>query len=204
MGKTTQLILVRHAETTMITGKRIHGHLDAPLSKQGLRDTRKTAEILRGEHFDSFYCSSLGRALRTAEIIGEAIGKTPTALDNLRERYYGHLEGKSLDLFEPDGSGPWYMRPYVDLALWLTGEREKPFIQRVMGAIQEIAAKHQGQRVLLVVHWGILGILSQYFQGKDVNQWRLIGPWIACGISEVHSNGSGWKVIRVDDGSHLV
>lgn len=203
MKKKTELLLVRHAETTMIAEKKIHGHFDGPLSTNGLRDSQKTAEHFHGQQFDAFYSSSLGRAMRTAEIIGESINQKPVPVDNIRERYYGHLEGKSLDLFEPDGSGPWFMRPYVNLALWLTGESEKHFISRVVKAIDKIIDEHQGERILVVTHWGILGILSQYFQGKDINQWRMIGPWTACAVSEFHSNGKNWNTIRLDDGSYL-
>jgi probable phosphoglycerate mutase len=203
MEKTTQLILVRHAETTMIADHRIHGHLDAPLSESGLNDARKTAACFRGQNFDALYSSSLGRAMHTAEIIGEAIHLAPTPVDGLRERYYGHLEGKSMDYFEPDGSGPWYFRPYVYFTLGLTGESEKHVAKRVVRSMEEIIAKHPGERIMAVVHWGILGILSLYFQGKDVNKWRTIGPWTACGISEFHQNDGRWQVIRLNDGSHL-
>jgi probable phosphoglycerate mutase len=204
MEKTTQLTLVRHAETTMISENRIHGHLDAPLSAAGLAATHKTAEYFRGQHFDTLYASSLGRAMRTAEIIGEAVQLDPIPVDSLRERYYGRLEGKSLDLFEPDGSGPWYYRPYVNLALWFTGEHEKDFVARVIAGIEEIIQRHPNQRTLVVVHWGILGILSQYFQGLDVDEWRVIGPWTACGISEFALKDGRWQVVRMNDGSHLV
>ncbi len=187
----------------MIADKRIHGHLDAPLSEPGLRDARKTAAHFRGQHFDVLYASSLGRAMKTAGFIGESINLTPTPVDGLRERNYGHLEGKSLALFEPDGSGPWYFRPYVYLTLGLTGESEKHVARRVVRSIEEIIARHPGQRIMAVVHWGILGILALYFQGKDVNEWRTIGPWTACGISEFHSVDGHWQTIRLNDGSHL-
>ncbi len=203
MEKTTQLILVRHATTTMIDDQRIHGHLDAPLSQSGLRDSRKTAEKLSDQHFDALYSSSLGRAMRTAEIIGEAIQLKPTPVDGLRERYYGILEGKSMKLFEPDGSGPWYMRPYVHLALQLTGESEKHVARRAVRSMEEIISQHPGERVIAVVHWGILGIMSQYFQNKDINAWRTVGPWTACGISEFHLTNGCWKIVRMNDGSHL-
>jgi 2,3-bisphosphoglycerate-dependent phosphoglycerate mutase len=203
MAKTTELLLVRHAETTMIVENRIHGHSDGPLSESGLQDSQKAADYFRGQHFDAFYASSLGRAMNTAGIIGEAIQQKPVPVDNLRERYYGYLEGKSLEYFEPDGSGPWFTRPYVKLALWLTGESEQHFVKRVIDAIEEIVHAHQNQRILVVTHWGVLGILSLYLQGKDVSNWRQIGPWIACGTSEFHSNGQGWKTIRLDDGHYL-
>ena len=116
------------------------GIWDAPLSEAGLADCRKTADYFRGQHIDTLYASSLGRAMRTAEIIGKAIQLDPIPVDKLRERYYGRLEGKRLDRFEPDGSGPWYFRPYVNLTLYFTGEHEKDFIARV---IEEHTGNHR-------------------------------------------------------------
>lgn len=204
MEKTTQLVLIRHGETTMIADNRIHGHLDAPLSESGVRDARKTAEYFRGQRFDALYASSLGRAMSTASIIGEAIQLQPIPVDGLRERYYGLLEGKPMNLFEPDGSGPWYLRPYVYLALGLTGESEQHVARRAVRSIEELLSKHQGERIMAVVHWGMLGVLSQYFQGKDIYAWRTIGPWTACGISEFHAIDGRWRVVRLNDGKHLM
>ncbi len=187
----------------MISENRIHGHTDAPLSAAGLRDTQKTADYFRGQEFDVLYASSLGRAMRTAEVIGNAIHLEPIPVDKLRERYYGQLEGKPLDRFEPDGSGPWYFRPYVNLALHFSGESEAHFVARVLEGTQEIIDKHANQHIMLVIHWGILGILSQYFQGLDVKEWRVIGPWTACGISEFELKDGRWQVNRMNDGRHL-
>jgi broad specificity phosphatase PhoE len=69
--------------------------------------------------------------------------------------------------------------------------------------MEEILSKHQGERIMTVVHWGILGILTQYLQGKDIYAWRTIGPWTACGISEFCSNDGHWQTIRLNDGRHL-
>ncbi len=203
MEKTTQLILVRHGETTMIADNRIHGHLDAPLSESGVREARKTAEYFRDQTFDVLYASSLGRAMTTAAIIGETIQLNPVPVNGLRERYYGLLEGRPMNLFEPDGSGPWYYRPYVYLALGLTGESEKHVARRVVRSMEELLAKHQGERIMAVVHWGILGVLSQYFQGKDIYAWKSIGPWTACGITEFRENNGKWQTVRINDSSHL-
>jgi len=202
-SESTQFVLVRHAETTYIHANRIHGHLDAPLTENGLRAAGKTAQHLSGQSFDAFYCSSLGRTLHTARIIGQAIGMQPTPLDGLRERYYGWLEGKSLVWFEPDLTGPWYNRIMSRVALFFSGEREELFTGRVLRAIEDIHSRHRGQRVLLVVHWGTLSVLTRYFSGEDLKNWQAVGPWTACGITEVHLNGRGWQFIRRDDSSHL-
>lgn len=200
---TTQLFLVRHADTTMLSDNKINGQSDSPLSEAGLRDSQKTADYFHGQNFDAFYASSLGRAMHTAEIIGKSIKKDPTPDDRLMERYFGHLEGKQLNLFSPDGNGVWLFRPYVNLVLALTGESEKKFINRIIESIQEITAEHQGGRILVVTHWLALSIIAQFLQGNNMKGWRDVGPWTACGISEFQSNGSNWKVVRLNEDRHL-
>lgn len=204
MAKSTEIVLVRHAETTMISEARIHGHLDAPLTENGIRAARKTAAALSADSFDAFYSSSLGRAMRTAGIIGDSIGLAPAPVDGLRERYYGWLEGKSLALFEPDLTGPAFMHPFIKFALHVSGEKDDEFPKRVVRAFEEILGKHEGKRILMVVHWGILSILAKYFKGESMGGWQSVGPWTACGITEAHLNGRGWKIIRLDDSRHLV
>jgi probable phosphoglycerate mutase len=203
MAKSTELVLVRHAETTMISDNRIHGQHDAPLTDSGIAAAKKTAEYFRGQKFDAFYASSLGRALRTAEIIGATINMQPLPVDGLRERNYGWLEGKPLALFEPDLTGPAFMHPIIKFALRVSGERDEEFPRRVVKSMKEIIQRHSGQRVLLVIHWGILSILTRYFRGEGMEGWQSVGPWKACGITEYHKNGKGWQVIRTDDHSHL-
>ena len=141
--------------------------------------------------------------MKTAEIIGEAINMQPVPVDGLRERNYGWLEGKPLAFFEPDLTGPAFMHPIIKFALRASGEGDEEFPRRVIKSFDEIYQRHQGQRILLVIHWGILSILTRYFRNEAMNGWQSVGPWTACGISEVHKNGSGWQIIRLDDNSHL-
>jgi len=194
---------VRHAQTEMITENRIHGQSDSPLSQKGVRDAKKTADYLSGQSFDMFYSSSIGRAMRTAEIIGQSINIAPVPTDGFKERCYGWLEGKPLSLFEPDLSGPKIMRPFIEFALKISGESAENFIDRVVKTFNHITAKHRGQSILVVLHWGILSVLTQYLQGKNLAVWREIGPWTSCGISEFHQNGKKWQPIYLDDSSHL-
>jgi broad specificity phosphatase PhoE len=204
MNNPTQVVLVRHAQTEMIIENRIHGHSDSPLSQKGIRDANKTADHLQAGSFDMLYSSSIGRAMRTAEIIGNAINMAPVPIDGLKERYYGWLEGKPLSLFEPDLSGPKIMHPFIKFALNTSGESAEIFINRVIRTFDHLAAKHKGRRLLIVIHWGILSILTQYLQEKDLAVWREIGPWTSCGISEFHKKDNIWQTIYLDDSSHLL
>ena len=204
MSQPTQIFLVRHAETTMIQEHLIHGHLDAPLSEKGLRDARKTAAYFSGQSFDVLYSSSLGRVMATAGMIGEAIGLQPVPVDGLKERYYGWLEGKSLDWFEPDLTGSWLSRILSQAILLASGESEQHFTRRILRSFKKIYDSHSGQRVMIVAHWGILSILTKYFRGEQMKDWQVVGPWTACGITEAHLNGNGWQIMRLDDGRHLL
>ena len=201
---TTQVVLVRHAETQTITSRRIHGQTDGPLSEKGLRDVQKTAEHFRGQSFDSFYSSPLGRAMQTAQTIGGAINMQPQPLDGFKERYYGWLEGQSMKWFEPDLSGPKLTLPLVKFALWASGEHGDAFVSRVIATFDTVAEQNKGKRILIVLHWGILSVLTQHLQRKDLSVWRGIGPWIACGISEYHLINDEWQPIYLDKGSHLL
>jgi len=204
MTLSTQVILVRHAQTEMITKNRIHGHSDSPLSQKGVRDANKTADRLRGQSFGAFYSSPIGRAMHTAEIIGNVINRVPVPNDGLKERYYGWLEGKPLSLFEPDLSGPKIMHPFINIALKASGESAKFFVDRVISTFDDITTRHKKQRILFVIHWGLLSILTQYLQGKDLSVWREIGPWTSCGISEFHQKENTWQPIYLNNSSHLL
>jgi probable phosphoglycerate mutase len=203
MTGATSVVLVRHGETTATASRRIHGQTDAPLTPDGIRCAEDTGRYLKSENFDAFYCSSLERALHTARIIGDAIGIEPVPLDGLAERAYGWLEGFPLPTFEPDLTGPVLLRPFVRFALFLSGEHSADFIRRVTESMQEIIDRHAEQRILIVTHWGVLGILTRFFQGESMKNWEAVGPWTACGITEFHSNGKGWKTVQMNAGSHL-
>lgn len=204
MVKPTQVLFVRHAQTQNITKQRLHGQTDSPLSEKGLHDANNTADYFRGKSFDAFYSSSLGRAMHTAELIGEAINMTPTPEDGFKERYYGWLEGKSMKWFEPDLSGPKITQPLVKFALLMSGEQPDDFVNRVITTFDNLAEKHQGKRILIILHWGILSVLTQHLQRKDLSVWRSVGPWTACGISEYHLIEGIWLPIYLDKNSHLL
>ena len=204
MAPSTQVVFVRHAQTESIINNRIHGQSDAPLTEKGIRDAQRTAEFLSKQSFDAVYSSPLGRAIRTSEIIGSALNMDPEPMDGLMERYYGWLEGKPLKLFEPDLSGPFFMRPIIQLALKVSGESGESFVSRVTYTFDQIAAKHNGERVLIILHWGNLSVLAQHLQGRDLSIWRGIGPWTSCGISEFHQNGGTWKPVYLNQSEHLI
>ena len=61
-----KLYIVRHGETKYNEKKIIQGHLDIPLSDEGIRQAKKLAKRLEVINFDCIYTSDLKRAKQTA------------------------------------------------------------------------------------------------------------------------------------------
>ena len=137
----TTLLLVRHGETDWNAEGRLQGHTDRPLNDHGRRQAKELAERLAGEGADAIYASDLSRAKETAEILGARLG-LPVVIDaDLREKNWGNWEGLTGD-----------ERIHVEFE----GESTKDHRERVLGAVERIAERHPGQRVVVVTHGGSL------------------------------------------------
>ena len=75
----TQFVVVRHAETVWNRQGRIQGHLDSPLTADGVGQAKALAERLGEWKFDRLVSSDLGRARATADYVSARTG--------LRDRY---------------------------------------------------------------------------------------------------------------------
>lgn len=152
----TDLVLVRHGETEWNRLKRVQGRTDIPLNDTGRRQARATAERLTGEHFDAVVASPLSRAAETAQIIADGLGIGPIELvDDLVERDYGEAEGMTGADIDARWGGRLEAR-----------ESRTEVIDRVKPALLAIAARHSGQRVLVVSHGGVIGSLV-----RDATGW---------------------------------
>lgn len=206
MPEEMRWLLVRHGETEWIERGLLHGRLDSPLSRAGRRHAQQTADRLRGESFDAFYTSPLGRAVETAEILGSALGVHPQRLEELREVDFGVLEGRPRRLLDSKDMPGRLVRPLARAAFVLTGEPWPHVARRVRTAVDLLVQRHPGGRLLLVTHWSILSHLAALLLEGDPRSWRCYGPWDACGLSEIigeRGPALTWRAVRLNDTSHL-
>jgi broad specificity phosphatase PhoE len=203
MTRDTHLFLVRHADTVFTEQGLIHGSLDSPLSEAGRRQARQAAERLRGEEFEVLYSSPLGRAMATADIIGQAIGLEPLPVPGLAERDFGWGEGKPMLKRGANKLFRLLSRIMIRTSLLLSGERDQDFKARVDHAIDGILATNRGKPIIIVTHWGVLGMALNHLLGE--RRTRSLGPisWHACGITELEAEDGRWKVITLNDAGHL-
>ncbi|EDN69784.1 Phosphoglycerate/bisphosphoglycerate mutase [Beggiatoa sp. PS] len=159
----TQIVLIRHGETLWNLEGRIQGHLDSPLTDVGLAQTEALAKHFKFQKFAALYSSDLGRAYETARKISEQNGLPIIKERQLRERNFGLLQGVIKDTLAnkfPEAyrhyraRDPAYVVP--------KGESFKQFHARCIKCFNELAQKHNKQRILVVAHGGVLVSLFKH------------------------------------------
>jgi probable phosphoglycerate mutase len=156
----TWVILVRHAETVWNREGRMQGDKDSPLTPRGLAQAQALAGAFEVDPPLHVYSSDQGRALATAEAVAERCGLVVKADRRLRERHYGDLQGLTwheLRGRHPDLHARFQSRD-PDFAP-PGGESIRAFQARVMPALEAIASAHHGERILILTHGGVVGLV---------------------------------------------
>ena len=204
----TRLLLVRHGESTSNRDKVISGwSTEVMLTELGREQAARTGEALsRIESIDALFASPLPRAWETATIIGEAIGMTPVAVDDLREINVGTATGSPLtdlrslfpQLLDRTEGG-------LHIA-WPEGESHAQLRERALRAIEEIVAGHAGKTVVAVAHGGPLAwIVTMLASGDEATyeQWRHSNCAISELLVKLDDDGIDATLVRFNDCAHL-
>lgn len=154
----TTFYLMRHGETEWNQQGLIQGQEDSPLTKLGLIQAKEAAQKFKSFKFDLAFSSDLLRAKRTAEIIALEHKLEVEASEMLRERRFGHLEGKPGQMLRDlnklyemlSQEERFKQKPAPDI------ESDQEVFTRVITFIREIAIANPGKTVLVVTHGGIL------------------------------------------------
>jgi broad specificity phosphatase PhoE len=173
----TQLLLVRHGETDWNRDRRFQGHADQPLNDAGREQARALADELGHERIDVVYTSDLVRARETAEIVAARLGVDVVARSELREIDVGDWEGLTWPEIEerhPEGARAWHEHGHG----WTSGETYDQLGERIIAALQRIAADHPAQRVLVVGHGGTVRATRAFIEGLSVATSRKRSPGI--------------------------
>lgn len=195
--------MVRHGETDWNVERRIQGHIDISLNAAGLAQAEATAGGLVGQVFDAAYSSDLDRAWQTAQAIGRHHGLEVMRAPGLRERNYGVLQG--LTTAEVAARYPNAYKHYLARNpdyRFSSGESLTEFAQRIVAAIEALAADHPRQTVLLVSHGGVLDVCYRRATGRDLSSARDFSiPNAALNWFEVGPDG--WQLVSWADRRHL-
>lgn len=150
--------IVRHGQTLWNVEGIIQGHMDSPLTPLGEQQARQLAADLAHVHFDAIFSSDLERARRTAEIIAQGRGVEVQTTVLLRERKFGHYEGRereslfdNADIFSGMSDAERFQ--YTSSA---EIESDEELVTRLLDFISEVAPRYPGKTVLAATHGGLM------------------------------------------------
>jgi len=148
-----KLILVRHGETEWNKNSKLLSHTDIPLNKDGIKQAKKTASILKNKKFDYILSSPMQRALETAKEINKFHRLKIETSELLKERDYGDFE--EINYFKLD------LREIRDKNLYHKYNMENPeeFENRIKKFLECECLKTHGKTILLVSHSGTIKMI---------------------------------------------
>ena len=162
----TKLLLVRHGETESNVIGRIQGQTDTPLTPRGRHQAMMAGKHLQRITLGGLYCSDLGRARDTANIIGCYLGRRASEDSRFREINFGEAEGSTWSEMTtrfPDIAARW--RNHSKDAKYPGGESRSEAMQRVKAGFMAIHESHPGQVVAIVTHGGVLATVFAWVLG---------------------------------------
>jgi probable phosphoglycerate mutase len=168
MVSETTFGLMRHAETEWNREKRIQGHQDTPLTREGSASADLWGRQLRGLGWNRVLCSDLGRAVGTAALINTRLKLDLAEDSGLREQHWGEWTGRNItqlkiqeaDRLQVLESAGWEFTPPG-------GESRRQVLERSMKALRNAAEKWPGQRILVVCHEGVVKCLIYHLSGRQ-------------------------------------
>ncbi len=147
------LLMVRHGRTVWHGQDRFTGQLDVPLSRDGVMDAQRAAEVLSAFRPDFLISSDLSRARQTADVIGQRC-QLRTALDErLQEEHLGAWAGLSHDEVSqrfPDEYGRWRRGDVLEAGTEREGLRTVAL--RGETAVNEAMTSNNGRVGVVVTH----------------------------------------------------
>jgi broad specificity phosphatase PhoE len=171
----TTILSARHGQSDWNQDKRWQGHADRPLTQRGREQAEALADRLAHIELDAVYSSDLQRARDTAAVVADSQGLELRQLPDLREVDVGSWSGLTRDEAEehfPEGFARWR----DGHPGWKDGETYEAMTDRVLRAVNEIAAEHEGGRVLVVSHGGPIRAMHAAALGLDVHAYRRLRP----------------------------
>ncbi len=202
---TTDVLVIRHAETFGNLEGRFCGHSETELTPRGIAQAAALGRRLSSSVFDIAASSDLSRALLTAR---HALNHHPTPPQlllepRLREMHYGEWE--SLPASEIARTQADLLREFFTGRCPAApgGETIQQLRERTAAAFHELVAQFRGGRLLLVSHGNaIMALVSELFGIPQERTWGFVVANTA--VSRITVSRSGRVTLAsFNDTSHL-
>jgi probable phosphoglycerate mutase len=162
--------------------------------------------LVRSREFDdavALYTSVLPRAIQTARIISPGLPPHLAAVADceLCELHPGEADGLTWnEMVEKFGGPDWDNEPREPFAPG--GESWLGFYERCEGAFASIVERHRGDRVVLVVHGGVIEQAMKIVERREPTA-RLKLLTENCSMTEIEFDGERRRLLRYNDRAPL-
>ena len=193
-----ELLLIRHA--LPIRREVTEGAADPPLSDIGHQQAQLLADYLASEQIDAIYASPLIRAVETARPLSEH-HRTTSVLDAGLAEFDQH-SSEYIPIEEMKAKNDPRLRKFFQ------GEREEfddrlEFRDRVLHSVSRIISDHNGERVAVVCHGGVINCYAGNVLGIDVDGPGFFYPNYTS-ITRIAASRSGVRsIVTMNETSHL-
>lgn len=199
----TSFILIRHGQTRWNRFERFRGRVDIDLDETGVRQAEAAAEKVASWGVKAIYSSPLKRAMRTAEIISQRLQLAVEPLEGIIDMHFGEWQGlpiREVRQRYPELFDLWRFSPHRLKVP--QGETLEEVRSRVVACIDEVAAKHDQETVVLVTHRVVCKVLICHLLGLDNSHfWQIAQDATAINLFEVWQGR--FTVRLLNDTCHL-
>ncbi|MEG2788623.1 MAG: histidine phosphatase family protein [Romboutsia sp.] len=196
--------IVRHGQTNWNILGKTQGHGNSDLTTKGIEQATELADSLVNNHnIDFIFSSDLGRAVQTADIIGERLGISVEKTPALREMGFGKWEGLLIDEIKTHYANIykiWRNEPHlVEIP---EGETLHIIKERVDKFISELNTKYDNKNILLVTHSVTVRVMLLSFLNSGMeNIYRIKQDNTALNIVDYRDYGP--VIIKMNDTTHI-
>jgi phosphoserine phosphatase len=200
----TLFILVRHGQTEWNRVERFRGRADVPLDQTGLDQAAATGQRIAAEWRPAaIYSSPMVRTMQTAGAIGEYLRMVAEPHGGLVDIDFGQWQGLTPEEARaqwPEMVDAWYHTPQN--AQPPGGETLSDLRRRATAMLDELAARHREQSIVLVGHTVINRVILLAVLGLGNDRfWRLAQD--TCAINVFERRDGDYGMIKLNDTCHL-
>jgi broad specificity phosphatase PhoE len=164
-----EVVLIRPGATSYDEQNRVQGVLDIPLSERGQGEVSLMAQTLAGSLTSSplaaLYCGPCENVIRTAEMIGKALGLRPKRIDDFRNLDQGLWQGLQID--EIKRRNPKVFRQWIADPATICppqGETVDSAMERIRAAFRPLLRRHHDEAIGLVVGEPLAKMVACYLK----------------------------------------
>jgi broad specificity phosphatase PhoE len=189
-----QVVLIQPGASIYDEQNRVQGVLDIPLSERGKGEAATMAQRLarspEGSHLSGLYCGPGENVIRTAEIVGKALGIRPKRIDEFRNLDQGLWQG--LQINEIRRRNTKVFRQWIDDPETICppqGETVENAMGRIKAAFRPLLKRHHDEAMGLVVGEPLASMVACFLKCEprvhlDESwcrggfEWIEIAPWL--------------------------